>query len=454
MVRVIGEDQVVAEADRLVCNTDIEARELLLPPRVSIARRLVEDWYGEPAADLLYYAFYARPLARANELVGDLLAASKHPEGAEASYEREIKFSRSETARAKLVALLLTQNKFDAAQKLAGDAAFAKNFPPQQKLALSAKLHRWGEMWLSIAALEKSLWQPMPLMLAFVAGLAWLGVAVQAIQPLRAPGFRFTAPLLAVLAGALSTIPTLFLVEWQKEIMGLRQIGDFVGDLPFYFAGVGPREELIKLLFFMPFTPVLLSRRSRLEMLIVAGCTGLGFAIAENLLYFTQAGASAAFGRFLTANFFHFAATGLLGLAFCDLLQEPLKKAAAFLGTLCAVVLAHGVYDAFIGVVEPRIFGMASMISFMLLSLTFFRKLRTLRDGSTDQLALSATFVLGISALAAAMLVAASREIGFATALACLAVTGFGLVMIFFMFYWQLGDGMSEPDAPARPYLT
>src|SRR3954454_21730008 len=29
MVRVIGEDQVVAESDRLVCNTDIEARELV-----------------------------------------------------------------------------------------------------------------------------------------------------------------------------------------------------------------------------------------------------------------------------------------------------------------------------------------------------------------------------------------------------------------------------------------
>ena len=50
MVRVIGEDQVVAEADRLVCNTDIEARELVdlygadparivtIPPGVDLAR--------------------------------------------------------------------------------------------------------------------------------------------------------------------------------------------------------------------------------------------------------------------------------------------------------------------------------------------------------------------------------------------------------------------------------
>ena len=50
MVRVIGEDQVVAESDRLVCNTDIEARELVdlygadparivtIPPGVDLAR--------------------------------------------------------------------------------------------------------------------------------------------------------------------------------------------------------------------------------------------------------------------------------------------------------------------------------------------------------------------------------------------------------------------------------
>jgi NAD+ diphosphatase len=37
---------------------DIAARELLLPPRVSIARRLIEDWYGGPIEDA---ADWARP---------------------------------------------------------------------------------------------------------------------------------------------------------------------------------------------------------------------------------------------------------------------------------------------------------------------------------------------------------------------------------------------------------
>jgi NAD+ diphosphatase len=37
---------------------DIAGRELMLPPRVSIARRLIEDWYGGPVDDA---ADWARP---------------------------------------------------------------------------------------------------------------------------------------------------------------------------------------------------------------------------------------------------------------------------------------------------------------------------------------------------------------------------------------------------------
>ena len=51
----------------------------------------------------------------------------------------------------------------------------------------------------------------------------------------------------------------------------------------------------------------LLMRNSRLEMIVVAGCVGLGFAVWENLSYFAQYGSAVAFPRFLTANFFHFA---------------------------------------------------------------------------------------------------------------------------------------------------
>src|SRR6185295_19363619 len=81
MVRVIGEDQVVAEADRLVCNTGIEARELVelyradparivtIPPGVDLARFRPGDWTVDrealgiaPDAVVLAFAGRIQPL--------------------------------------------------------------------------------------------------------------------------------------------------------------------------------------------------------------------------------------------------------------------------------------------------------------------------------------------------------------------------------------------------------
>src|SRR5204863_1796192 len=116
-------------------------------------------------------------------------------------------------------------------------------------------------------------------------------------------------------------------------------------DFLFFMLSVGPREEIIKLAFFVPFLPLLLFRKDRLEALMVAGCVGLGFAVWENLQYFAQYGSAVAFPRFLTANFFHFALTGLNGLALCDFLRSPIRRVLPFVGILAGTSFAHGAYD-------------------------------------------------------------------------------------------------------------
>jgi hypothetical protein len=86
-------------------------------------------------------------------------------------------------------------------------------------------------------------------------------------------------------------------------------------------------------------------------------------------------------------------------------------------------------------------------MSFMLLSLFFFRTLRTLRDPATDQVSIAGTLVVGISILNAFVLVCASMTLGFMPAMVALAFTGFSLIMVTYMFYWQLGEGMSHAIA-------
>jgi hypothetical protein len=118
--------------------------------------------------------------------------------------------------------------------------------------------------------------------------------------------------------------------------------------------------------------------------------------------------------------------------------------------------VAHGAYDFMGSFAELRLLEIGSMVSFMLSSLFFFRKLRELRDGGTDQFSIAGTFVLGIAILCATIIVLASREIGFMPALASLAITGFLMIMVGYMFYWQLGEGMSAEaeEGVFRPYAT
>jgi len=396
-------------------------------------------YHGEPSADLLYDAYYVHPLPLANELLGDLSRSQGKLDKAQLYYDREIHLTNAASARKKKVDLLLARHDMPALGPLATDPQYKEFLSREATIDLAAHDHRWVDLIPPILGMQREIFEPIPVILAIVAGLVWMAVGLQALQPPSLICFRTIVPWLAILAGMASTLPTLFGLAWESEVFGLRETGDLLGDLWFYVAGVGVREELMKLLLFLPFVPILLIRKSRLEMLVIAGFVGLGFAIDENLLYFHHMGPRVAFGRVLTANFLHFSATGLIGLALCEALRAPLRNGPRFLGTLILVILAHGCYDGLMGLIYN-----ASMAVFLLLSLCFFRQLGTSRDGSTDQISISATLILGLAVLEGTIFVCASAMLGFPAALGMIAGNIIPLVMIVYMFYWQLGEGISE----------
>jgi RsiW-degrading membrane proteinase PrsW (M82 family) len=411
-----------------------------------------EDGF-EPSADLLYYAYYVNPLRYANELIGDHYVAENDLKKAVAYYQREAKFPDASVAREKLVAVAIKTRDRAAVRALAENPEYIKEFRPEHRLYIAAQERRWEDMVPPLKEIQTRLLEPVPMTLAAIAGLVWLIIALQAIQPRRALFFRVFVPLIAVVAGMASTFPTLLSGLWVEEMFGLRHSGAFVDDTLFFMLSVGPREELSKLALFLPFVPILLIRKSRLEMLVTAGCVGLGFAVWENLIYFKQFGAAVAFPRFLTANFFHLALTGLNGLALCEALRNPARDFMAFIGTLLLTVAAHGAYDTLASLQHVRLMMLGAMIIYMLVSLWFFRTLRILRDGSTDQLNIGATFVVGISLLASTIIILAARQIGFDLTMFIFAAVGFGMIMVAYMFYWQLGEGMSAAEEiPASPY--
>ena len=63
----------------------------------------------------------------------------------------------------------------------------------------------------------------------------------------------------------ISTTPTIFLVILQDDILGFAVGEDTLRSFAYYLAGVGAREELCKLLLFLPLLPFLIKRDDELE---------------------------------------------------------------------------------------------------------------------------------------------------------------------------------------------
>jgi len=166
--------------------------------------------------------------------------------------------------------------------------------------------------------------------------------------------------------------------------------------------------------------------------------------------YFRMAEPTNAFGRFLTANFFHFAATGLIGLAFCDTVRNFGKQWWKFPLVFVAVSAAHGFYDAFIGV-PHYVFIALGLSCFILLSLGFFRQVAKERGAATDQVFPAATLIVGVSALAATIIVCASMEYGLDFALTSVAASGISLAIFIYMFFVLFRDGLVEEEENVIP---
>lgn len=411
-----------------------------------VANALIESikvGEGEPNARMLILAHQPVPVPGANESVAELYAARGEISQAKEYFLRELTVNEDPRLRARLISLLVRHGDLASLQGFVKDAAFAPYMDSALKLKLALHRRDWAASARELTNVEMEAFQTGPLILALVAGAAWFMIVVQAGQPIRWVSYRTIVPILAVIAGFAASWPAHFVSAFSEEVLALRETGEFLPDLAYYMGSVAPREELIKLAFLLPFLPLLIIRRSPLETLVVSGCVGLGFAIEGNLQIYQHGGPGEAFGRLLTANFFHFATTGLLGLSFCKFLFAPGRKFTSFVATALGVIFARGVYDAFMSIPGVGILAAGSMLSFFIVSQVVFYQLRRWRDQSTDQLFLAATLVISLTVLTGSTLVCAAMQIGFQQAVSAMTANFIALGIVVIVFFRQLGRKLS-----------
>jgi len=327
-----------------------------------------------------------------------------------------------------------------------GGAAMATGVDSSESwksLELIAKQGEWRQLWW---ALPRVVYRRFDIDgangLAALAGCCWMAFLLHALKVRRLRDGRLWCAIVALPLGVLSIWPTHFFSFWQEQVWNLRDSRELVPGVCFYVLGVGLREELAKLLCLLPLMPLLLRMRSELTAMLVASSVGMGFAVAENVGYISGSRGGATMARFLMANPFHMTLTGLAGLALYRGLRSPKDWGSHAVSTFGLVVIAHGLYDAFLGVAVLAEYAMFTTIVFALVVYQFFRELRALRPSGGDVVSLSANFLCGVSLLTAATFVYLSATQGCSAAFEMLAQGVIGLGVMVYLFLREMPETM------------
>ncbi|MCA1964514.1 MAG: PrsW family intramembrane metalloprotease [Prosthecobacter sp.] len=285
------------------------------------------------------------PQPHANELHASLLLRADEDAAALAAMMREgTQFPDAAQARETAVRLALLHKDRAALAEMAA-RGWLRAVPPILEHEAGSLL---GDVWLQWCGLLRHRLATLPLAALLLTAMAsglWYGLLV-----MHTPrqDWRWSWPVAPVVAGIASIWPTVSLIAWQEQEMGIglsQEPAPFPLDLWHLILGVGLREEICKLALAAFFMPWLLWRRAPGKALMTGAFVGLGFALEENLDYYQSMGGAVALPRFLSANFLHVALTGLATHALYEMLRTRFARADFFLTTLGTVILAHAAYD-------------------------------------------------------------------------------------------------------------
>lgn len=391
------------------------------------------------------HAAYARLRARADAPAPPRFAryAFAHVEMGREHYADAYHYFRKEAARhpdaveSRWMAIVaLSEAKdYTTLAKLEAEPGYAELFTTSTRLAVAIGNRDWRAIARLVPQVQIEMFERSVLLMTLLTGLAWAFFLVHLGEVPRALSLTVLLCGVGFVLGVLSTTATIYLVILQDEILKFAAGKDVVSVLAYYIGGVGAREELAKLLFFAPLLPILVKRDDELEALLVASFVGLGFAVEENGIYFLMSEVASAPGRFLTANFFHVALTGLNGLALFRACTRGASGVNDFLFMFPVTVLAHGGYDAFLSLPEIDDVGYVSMVIFILFCAYYFRRAHELRSGVRMTIGLTGAFVFGISVLAGAMIVYQMTNLGANVGATLLATEILGSAVLLFMFF-------------------
>ena len=283
----------------------------------------------------------------------------------------------------------------DAARRLLDEEGVERALPSEipYKIALEEGRVVDAARWAIVSHYETWTWSL--LIGSFVILFAWGGTLVHLAGAWRWGSTGVALMVVAVVLGIASADLTLGVVVIMDELWPIDKKGGVPATLLLSLA-IGVREELVKLLCFVPLALVCRGRPP-IHSLLIASLVGLGFAVSENTVYYEMSRGLAVPARFLTANFLHAGLTGLAGCYLVDAMRGGGERWHTFLSELSKVIAIHAAYDFFL--IEPslREYSIVSSIFLIVLAQQYLRFFRQLAPKGMRRPPMTRVFLVGVT---------------------------------------------------------
>lgn len=250
----------------------------------------------------------------------------------------------------------------------------------------------------------------------------------------------------ALILGWLSTIPTVHSGRWMDTWSGLAEDPeDFLNSLFFHTFSVGLREEGLKLLFFLPLLFGLRRAETLLPALIFGALTGIGFAMAENLLYYQMSfGGGVAVTRHTSATFLHATLTGVNAAAAFRVMRRPRRYTQDAVLLFAITVFLHGIYNALLTAPIP---GLGDMSEFSIAALAgcaflFFQEIPP--DPRRHTFSLTACFFWGYGLMILLELILTTVYTPFREAVRGVGHSALAALFIAFVFLHHIREPLGD----------
>ena len=378
-----------------------------------------------------------------NEFIGDLYAHSSNFEKATEFYQAELSHYPNSTysARSAIIAALWSGNRTVARELITRPGA-KQLFRFYDLMSFQADARAWGPLFFSSVKHDYRQIISVFCLPALFTGLVWFLILTNFWQFNRT---RLAMSLAAVGLGMISTTLTLYAVMIQERSFGFTENPNDTElyQLIFWVSGVGLREETLKLICFLPLAFWCARRKNDLEAFILAALVGLGFAIQENIGYFSDSlYEHAALTRLLTANPLHFSLTGLVGFYAYRMIVRKFYGWEEFLAVYILAVVLHGIYDAVLSIPGWEDYSILTIVFIAILIYRFFDPLKKMMDLQSQRRRLSplGIFVLGATTITCIVMIFSATFFDFRPALASFAAAVGSMIPQAFAYISRFRD--------------